>query len=39
VVQPGSSDSQKKIAALAEMAHAARLANPSSLQPEPAKAE
>ena len=38
VVQPGS-DPQKKIAALAGMANAARLANAASLQPEPAKAE
>ncbi len=38
VVQPGS-DPQKKIAALAGMANAARVANSSTLQPEPAKAE
>src|SRR5246127_1072767 len=39
VVQPGSTnDPQKKAAALAGMAQAARLAN-SSLQPEPAKVE
>jgi uncharacterized membrane protein len=38
VVQPGS-DPQKKIAALAGMANAARVANSSMLQPEPAKAE
>jgi uncharacterized membrane protein len=38
VVQPGS-DSQKKIAALAGMANVARVANPTTLQPEPAKAE
>ena len=38
VVQPGL-DSQKKIAALAGMANAARVANSSMLQPEPAKAE
>ena len=38
VVQPGS-DQQKKIAALAGMANAARVANSSVLQPEPAKAE
>jgi len=38
VVQPGS-DQQKKIAALAGMANAARVANSSMLQPEPAKAE
>jgi uncharacterized membrane protein len=37
VVQPGS-DQQKKIAALAGMANAARVAN-SSLKPEPAKVE
>ena len=38
VVQPGS-DQQKKIAALAGVANAARVANSSMLQPEPAKAE
>src|SRR5438046_1230352 len=38
VVQPGS-DPQKKIAALAGMANAARIANAASLQPQPAKAE
>jgi uncharacterized membrane protein len=38
VVQPGS-DPQKKIAALASMANAARVANSASLQPEPAKVE
>ena len=38
VVQPGS-DPQKKIAALAEVANAARVANGSTLQPEPAKVE
>ena len=38
VVQPGS-DQQKKIAALAGMANAARVANSSMLQAEPAKAE
>ncbi|MGC2778427.1 MAG: DUF502 domain-containing protein [Bradyrhizobium sp.] len=43
VVQPGS-DQQKKVAALANMANAARLANsdagsPSQLQPEPAKVD
>jgi uncharacterized membrane protein len=38
VVQPGS-DPQKKIAALAGMANAARVANSSTLQPEPAKAD
>jgi uncharacterized membrane protein len=38
VVQPGS-DQQKKIAALAGMANAARVANGASLQPQPAKVE
>ena len=38
VVQPGS-DQQKKIAALAGMANAARVANSASLQPEPAKVD
>ena len=38
VVQPGS-DPQKKIAALAGMANAARVANESSLQPVPAKVD
>src|SRR6202161_115636 len=38
VVQPGS-DPQKKIAALAEVANAARMANASSLQAVPAKVE
>src|SRR5215475_5026993 len=38
VVQPGS-DQQKKIAALAGMANAARVANSSALQPQPAKVE
>jgi uncharacterized membrane protein len=38
VVQPGS-DPQKKMAALAGMANAARVANSSTLQPEPAKAD
>jgi uncharacterized membrane protein len=38
VVQPGS-DPQKKIAALAGMANAARVANTSPLQPAPAKVE
>src|SRR6187431_678654 len=38
VVQPGS-DPQKKIAALAGMANAARVASAASLQPEPAKVE
>jgi uncharacterized membrane protein len=40
VVQPGSgSDPQKKMAALAGMANAARAANASTLLPEPAKVE
>src|SRR5690349_11499177 len=38
VVQPGS-DAQKKIAALAGLANAARVANAASLQPQPAKVE
>jgi uncharacterized membrane protein len=38
VVQPGS-DPQKKIAALAGMANAARIANAQPLQPQPAKVE
>jgi len=38
VVQPGS-DPQKKIAALAEVANAARVAHESSLQPVPAKVD
>jgi uncharacterized membrane protein len=38
VVQPGS-DQQKKMAALAGMAHAAQVANAASLQPQPAKVE
>jgi uncharacterized membrane protein len=38
VVQPGS-DAQKKLAALAGIANAARVANAASLQPEPAKAD
>jgi uncharacterized membrane protein len=38
VVQPGS-DPQKKLAGLAGMANAARIANGSTLRPEPAKAE
>jgi uncharacterized membrane protein len=38
VVQPGT-DSQKKIAALAEVANAARTANAASLQPMPAKVD
>jgi len=38
VVQPGA-DAQKKVAALAGMANAARVANASALQPEAAKAD
>src|ERR1700712_4239955 len=38
VVQPGS-DGQKKLAALAGMAHAAQVANSASLQPEAAKVD
>jgi uncharacterized membrane protein len=38
VVQPGS-DQQKKIAALAGMANAARVANSAALQPQPAKVD
>jgi hypothetical protein len=38
VVQPGS-DPQKKVAALAGVANAARVANGSTLQPAPAKVE
>jgi uncharacterized membrane protein len=38
VVQPGS-DPQKKIAALAGLANAARVAHESSLQPVPAKVD
>ena len=38
VVQPGS-DPQKKLAALAGIAQAARVANGASLQPQPAKVE
>jgi hypothetical protein len=38
VVQPGS-DQQKKIAALAGMANAARVANTPALQPVTAKVE
>jgi len=38
VVQPGS-DPQRKIAALAETANAARVANTAALNPEPAKAD
>ena len=38
VVQPGS-DGQKKIAALAEMANAARVANTAAPRPEPAKVD
>jgi uncharacterized membrane protein len=39
VVQPGSTNDPKKAAALAGIANAARLANASNLQPEPAKVE
>jgi uncharacterized membrane protein len=39
VVQPGSAPDPKKAAALAGMANAARIANASMLQPEPAKVE
>jgi uncharacterized membrane protein len=39
VVQPGSAPDPKKAAALAGMANAARIANASTLRPEPAKAE
>ena len=38
VVQPGS-DSQKKVAALADMANAARVANTAALTPAPAKVD
>jgi uncharacterized membrane protein len=38
VVQPGS-DPQKKLAALAGMANAARVATAASLRPEPAKVD
>ena len=38
VVQPGS-DQQKKIAALAGMANAARVANSAKLEPQPAKVD
>src|ERR1043166_2030126 len=38
VVQPGA-EQQKKVAALAGMANAARVANSASLQPEPVKAD
>src|SRR5579862_8317369 len=38
VVQPGA-EQQKKVAALADMANAAGIANASTLQPEPAKVE
>ena len=38
VVQPGA-DAQKKVAALAGMANAARVANAAALQPEAAKAD
>jgi uncharacterized membrane protein len=39
VVQPGSSDPQKKVAALAGMANAVRVANSAALQPVPEKTE
>jgi uncharacterized membrane protein len=39
VVQPGSAADPKKVAALAGMANAARIANASTLQPEPAKVD
>jgi uncharacterized membrane protein len=39
VVQPGSAPDPKKAAALAGMANAARIANASTLQPQPAKVE
>ena len=39
VVQPGSSDPQKKLAALAGMAQAAQAANASARLPEPAKVD
>src|SRR5437016_6928711 len=39
VVQPGSTPDPKKAAALAGMASAARIANASALQPQPAKVE
>src|SRR5438874_639110 len=39
VVQPGSTPDPKKAAALAGMANAARIANASALQPQPAKVE
>ncbi|WP_426608672.1 DUF502 domain-containing protein [Bradyrhizobium sp. McL0616] len=39
VVQPGAAPDPKKAAALAGMANAARIANASTLQPEPAKVE
>jgi uncharacterized membrane protein len=39
VVQPGSAPDPKKAAALAGMANAARIANASTLAPEPAKVE
>src|SRR3569623_2099488 len=39
VVQPGAAPDPKKAAALAGMANAARIANASALQPEPAKVE
>ncbi|MCK1742240.1 DUF502 domain-containing protein [Bradyrhizobium sp. 139] len=39
VVQPGSAPDSKKAAALAGMANAARIANASAIQPQPAKVE
>ena len=39
VVQPGSTPDPKKVAALAGVANAARIANASARQPEPAKVE
>jgi uncharacterized membrane protein len=39
VVQPGAAPDPKKAAALAGLANAARIANASTLQPEPAKVE
>jgi uncharacterized membrane protein len=39
VVQPGSSPDPKKVAALAGVANAARIANAAAVRPEPAKVE
>ena len=39
VVQPGSSPDPKKLAALAGVANAARIANAAVVHPEPAKVE